>query len=78
MNIEFTNSVPGEFRNQKLLVSGKESVKWSNVEYLVLKDHDTIKKAFQIRFEAHCSPFKDIIIHNSLLAYRTSRSLLSL
>jgi len=68
MNIEFTNSVPEELRNQILLVSGKESVKWSNVEYLLLEDNDTIKKAFQIRFEAHCSPFKDVIIRNNLLA----------
>jgi hypothetical protein len=55
-------------RNKILLVSGKGSVKWSNVEYLVLKDNAIIKKVFQIGFEAHCSPFKDVIIQNSLLA----------
>ncbi|OQP66619.1 hypothetical protein [Niastella populi] len=68
MNIEFTNSVPEELRNEIVIISGKESVKWSNVEYLVLKDNDTIKKVLQIRFEAHCSPFKDAIIRDNLLA----------
>ena len=68
MNIEFTDSIPEEFKKQALLISGEESTKWSNVEYLVLKDDDTIKMAFQIRFDAHCSPFKDVILHNSLLA----------
>jgi hypothetical protein len=68
MNIEFTNSVPEELRNQIVIISGKESVKWSNVEYLVLKDNDRIKKAFQIRFESHYSPFKDAIMWNNLLA----------
>jgi hypothetical protein len=68
MNIEFINSVPEELRNQIFLISGKESVKWNNVEYLVLKDKDTIKKALQIRFESHCSPFKDVIVRNNLLA----------
>ncbi|MCS3797847.1 hypothetical protein [Niastella sp. OAS944] len=68
MNIEFTNSVPEELRNQILLVSGKQSVKWGNVEYLVLKNNDIINKAFQIRFGSYCSPFKDVIIRNNLLA----------
>lgn len=68
MNFEFTNSIPEEFKKQALLISGEESAKWSNVEYLVLKDEDTIKKAFQISFDGHCSPFKDVMLHNSLLA----------
>lgn len=68
MNIEFINSIPEEFKKQTLLISGTESTKWNNVAYLVLKDHDTIKKTLEIRFESYCSPFKDIIIQNSLLA----------
>ena len=68
MNIEFISSIPEEFKDQKLLISGQESVKWDNVEYLVLKDNDIIKKALQIRFESHCSPFKDVLIKNSILA----------
>lgn len=68
MITEFINSIPEEFNKQTLLVSGNESVKWSNVEYLLLKDNDVVKKAFEIRFESHCSPFKDVIIRNNLLA----------
>ena len=78
MNIEFTNSVPEELNNEIVIISGKESVKWSNVEYLVLKDNDTIIKTFQIRFEAHCSPFKDFLIQNSLLAVGHQAHFLSL
>jgi hypothetical protein len=68
MNIEFINSIPKEFGDQTLLISGKESVKWGNIEYLVLKDNDIIKKALEIRFESHCSPFKDVLIQNNILA----------
>jgi hypothetical protein len=68
MNIEFINDIPEEFRDQALLISGKDSLKWDNVEHLVLKDCDKINKVLQIRFEAFCSPFKDVIIRNSLLA----------
>jgi hypothetical protein len=68
MNIEFISGIPKEFKDQTLLISGEESVKWDNVEYLILKDGDIIKKVLEIRFKSHCSPFKDVLLRRCLLA----------
>lgn len=65
MNYNFQPAVPGNFNRIPILISGDESLQYSNVEYLVIDDCDDV---FEIRYEYHVSPFKEAILSQNIIA----------
>jgi hypothetical protein len=63
----FTETLPPGYRDQPILISGEESVKEKNCEYLLLKQNDSIQKVLEIRFMACAGPYKEALIFNNLL-----------
>ncbi|MEE1898483.1 hypothetical protein V1389_09060 [Flavobacterium rakeshii] len=63
MDFNFHPSVPCDFNKQPVLISGKESLQFSNNEYLVVND-----EVFEVRFRYFVSPFKEVIITENLIA----------
>ncbi|WP_417351642.1 hypothetical protein [Flavobacterium alkalisoli] len=63
MDFNFQPSVPRDFNKQPALISGEESLQFSNYEYLVIKD-----EVFEIRFRYLGGPFKEVIVTENLLA----------
>lgn len=50
------------------LISGPDSKTLSNQIYLIIKNGSVPDKLYEIRYEAHCSPFKEAMIVDNLLA----------
>lgn len=67
MKFTFTDEAP-RFYITPALISGIESAELDLRKYLVLEDHDGDERVFEIRYEYHCSPFKDAIVIDEILA----------
>ncbi|MFL9837519.1 hypothetical protein ABS768_08425 [Flavobacterium sp. ST-75] len=63
MDYNFQPSVPRDFNKQPVLISGEESLKFSNTEYLVIND-----EVFEIRFRYFVGPFKEVVVTENLIA----------
>ena len=64
----FTNLEPNNLKEPPTVISGKDSLKYHGVEYVVFGEEDVVNsRAFEIRYEYHCSPFKHAEIWNDLL-----------
>lgn len=68
MNYSFTDFVPSDLQIQPLLISGQDSVLFANHAYLLVQINDSILNLFEIKYEQHCSPFRQALITNQLLA----------
>ena len=66
MTFDFTDKIPQDLHLQSILISGTGSLQFSGREYLVIDNGE--KNLFEIRYEYHCSPFKQIIISDNILA----------
>jgi hypothetical protein len=64
----FTDKIPEAFKKEPVLISGTSSRSEPNREYILAKQKDTIAEVFEIRFQAFCSPFNQVILFHSLLA----------
>lgn len=65
--VDFTDTIPAYLNNQKpILISGSNSLKFDGIEYLVINNNLT--DLYEIRYQYHCSPFKEAIIVNTMLA----------
>ncbi len=67
MTIEFIDNLPDDLILKPVLISGATSVDYSNHTYLKLSDADTTS-LYQIKYEVHCSPFKEALTVDNLLA----------
>ena len=68
MNFEFTDTFPEDLNLPSILISGSDSRKLNNQAYLIIKNDDNSNSLFEIKYEYHCSPFKEALIVDSLLA----------
>ena len=66
MTITFSSSLPVGSYDTVEVISGKESLNFAGSEYVVIQDEE-ISKAYQIRYQYHCSPFKKAVIYGDLL-----------
>jgi hypothetical protein len=64
---EFSNSLPKHLHTA-VLISGNTTAQFQNNIYILLKVGGEYKKAFEIRYEYHCSPFKETVVYNNQLA----------
>jgi hypothetical protein len=68
MTFVFTSILPDSVDLQPTLISGPESIHFTGKEYLIVNQNDSAKDLFEIRYEYHCSPFKQAMILKDILA----------
>jgi len=68
MTIEFIDNIPDITDLKPVLISGSTSADCANKKYLKLSDDDTVTGLYEIKYEAHCSPFKESLLIDNLLA----------
>ena len=68
MTIEFIDDIPDDTNLKPVLISGLTSAHYSNQIYLKLSHNDTAAGLYEIKYEAHCSPFKEGLLVGNLLA----------
>ena len=67
MIFNFTQVIPQDLNNQEpILISGLDTLELDGIEYLVIDNNEKI--LFEIRYEYHCSPFKQANIIDTILA----------
>lgn len=67
MTFDFTNEIPQDLNHQEpILISGFDTLKFGGKEYLVINNNGT--SLYEIRYEYHCSSFKQAIIVDTILA----------
>lgn len=68
MDFEFSPIVPSEFKGSVKLISGDNTQVLLNISYLIWREGNSIQDVFEIRFEYHCSPFRQAFILEECLA----------
>lgn len=68
MTFIFSSALPNSIHLESILISGPESVQFTNKEYLIINRNDDTKSLFEIRYDCHCSPFKQAMIADNILA----------
>ena len=66
MNFKFLKSLPDYAVQKPILISGKQSVMFSETEYLSIEQNDIVT-FYEIKYEYHCSPFRDVMIESNVL-----------
>ena len=62
----FTPKLPDKSYSKPILISGIESLQFSIEEFLLVQQNGD-ETIFEIRYDCHCSPFKEAILLNKLL-----------
>ncbi|MBL7997852.1 MAG: hypothetical protein JNL32_04345 [Candidatus Kapabacteria bacterium] len=68
MKLEFTNTISDDIKLNSVLMSGCMSADYSNQIFLTLSEDGTIMRLYKIKYERHCSPFKEALLFDNLLA----------
>jgi|KBSSwiS6_1023812.scaffolds.fasta_scaffold03766_3 hypothetical protein len=68
MNFDFRDTFPRELNLEPILISGSDSMKFTKHTYLIAKSIGIKPVLYEIRYEIHCSPFKQAMIIDDLLA----------
>ena len=66
MTFQFLPQVPREFSGQPILISGQKSADLQRQEFLTVEDNGN-EHVFEIRFDTHCSPFKEVCLLENIL-----------
>ena len=68
MNFIFSKDLFESVNLESILISGPDSLNFTNKEYLILDSNGEAQGLFEIRYQAHCSPFKEAMIIDHILA----------
>ena len=68
MTIEFTEILPEDSTLKPVLISGSISTRFSNQIFLTISEDNTITNLYEIKYDAHCSPFREALLIDNLLA----------
>jgi hypothetical protein len=68
MTYTFVNNLPDYIHTDPVLISGKDSLQFHEKEFLLLHQNDGLGALYEIRYEQHCSPFKQVIVSDHILA----------
>ena len=68
MNFIFSNDIPSSVHLKPILISGTDSIQFVGRKFLILDQDGETKSLFEIRYESHCSPFKQAMIIDNILA----------
>jgi hypothetical protein len=66
--LEFIDTIPDYTTLKPVLISGSISTYYANQTYLTLSNDDTVTGLYKIKYQAHCSPFKEALLVDNLLA----------
>src|SRR5687768_2238483 len=66
MTYKFLPQLPSDFSGHSVLISGQESANLRRQEFLTVDINDD-KYFLEIRYEVHCSPFKEVCLLDKLL-----------
>lgn len=67
MDYNFQPSIPIDYNNKPVLISGKDSLAYDRIEYIVV-NNDEDQQVFEIRYEYHTGSFKEALLIGNLLA----------
>lgn len=68
MNFDFTDKFPNDLNLQPILISGHDSLNLNGREYLITIQKEGTKNLYEIRYKYQCSPFRQAIIIDKILA----------
>lgn len=68
MTIEFIDTVPEDTTLEPILISGPMSTGYSKQIFLRLSGENVIEKLYEIKYDVNCSPFKEALLIDNLLA----------
>lgn len=68
MTFEFRDSFPDDLNLSPLLISRDVSRDLNGRQFLIVIENDLSKSLYEIRYEYHCSPFKEALIVDNVLA----------
>jgi hypothetical protein len=68
MTLEFKDIIPDDTKLHPILISGSISTSYSKQIFLILSEENTITRLYEIKYEVHCSPFKETLLIDNLLA----------
>ncbi len=68
MTIQFIDDIKEDMNLKPVLISGSESSNYSNQTYLELRNSLTATALYEIKYQAHCSPFRQVLLVDNLLA----------
>lgn len=68
MTISFIDTLPQETALKPVLISGTNSTDYSLKIFLKLGDENLIDRIFEVRYNVRCSPFKEAMLVENLLA----------
>lgn len=68
MTISFIDTLPQETALKPVLISGTNSTEYSFKIFLKLGDENLIDRIFEVRYNVRCSPFKEAMLVENLLA----------
>ena len=67
MTFNFSTSIPANYLGRIELISGPNSVNYSNYQYLIVKDERKDVSVYEIKYESHSVPFMEAAITEDLL-----------
>ena len=68
MTVEFIDAIPGDLNLNPVLISGSISADYPNHTYLKFSKDECVTSLYEIKYQAHCSPFKQALLADNLLA----------
>lgn len=68
MTIEFLDDIPDDTNLKPVLISGSTSAYYSNQKYLGVINGHTVTGLYEIKYQAHCNPFKEALLVDNLFA----------
>lgn len=68
MTISFIDTLPQETALKPVLISGTNSTEYSFKIFLKLGDENLIDRIFEVRYNVRCSPYKEAMLVENLLA----------
>ena len=66
MTFKFSPQPPRDFSGQPVLISGQDSTDFKRQEFLTIENKGQ-ENVFEIRYEVHCSPFKEASLLDNIL-----------
>jgi hypothetical protein len=66
MNLKFAKDIPLNYNKETQVISGEDSLEFTGKEYLISENKDIC--VFEIRYECHCSSFKEAMVLDNILA----------
>lgn len=67
MKIEFIEDLPENHSESTILISGESSINFNGKQFFSITKENGNLTIYEIRYEYHCSPFKQIEILNQLI-----------